>query len=217
MYIDPTGTIKPLPSFAKLMRKNPTPSESRLYWGLKNSKRIGKQQVKSQVIFGWYIIDIVIKSRCLAVEIDGNSHEGREEYDSYRDDYLRRNGLAVIRFSNHEVWDDLDGVIDKIISQPLREGFARLQCQANNERVSVQESRLRKMGYRRDTIQKMVVEIEKETPVEERLDQLPLVVKKCRVKMNGSRQRPRCVCGKPLATTWKMCKGCGLRIQWEDL
>lgn len=56
-----------------------------------------------QCIVGFYIVDFVGQMRNFVLEIDGNSHDSREEYDSKRDKFLTDMGLNVFRLSNEEV------------------------------------------------------------------------------------------------------------------
>jgi very-short-patch-repair endonuclease len=52
----------------------------------------------------------------LIIEIDGGQHyadEGIGE-DKIRDEYMRDKGFRVLRFSDREVFKNLDGVIERI-------------------------------------------------------------------------------------------------------
>jgi very-short-patch-repair endonuclease len=52
----------------------------------------------------------------LIIEIDGGQHysvEGINE-DKIRDDYMRNQGFKVLRVSDKEVFENLNGVIEKI-------------------------------------------------------------------------------------------------------
>jgi len=60
---------------------------------------------------GPYIVDFLCRSARLVVELDGISHDGRLEMDARRDAYLEQNGYHVVRFSNEQVFDNLEGVI----------------------------------------------------------------------------------------------------------
>ncbi|MEH2281366.1 MAG: DUF559 domain-containing protein [Nostoc sp.] len=52
----------------------------------------------------------------LAIEIDGDSHyqDGVPEYDRDRQAFLSSKGTRILRFTNQEVYQDIDGVVDKI-------------------------------------------------------------------------------------------------------
>jgi len=53
------------------------------------------------------------------IELDGSQHYtavGREK-DKMRDDYMRRAGITVLRFSDREVLGQIDAVLEKIWSR----------------------------------------------------------------------------------------------------
>jgi len=52
----------------------------------------------------------------LVIEIDGGQHysaEG-EEKDRLRDEYMARTGIRVLRFSDREVLENLESVLEKL-------------------------------------------------------------------------------------------------------
>jgi len=58
-----------------------------------------------------YIIDFFCKDLMLAIEIDGQSHDGNFAYDMNRQEILENLGIQFIRFSEKEVMQDLDNVL----------------------------------------------------------------------------------------------------------
>jgi very-short-patch-repair endonuclease len=62
--------------------------------------------------FGRFIVDFYCASLKLVIEIDGDSHDSEEAlvYDHERSIYLNGLGLTVMRFTNAEVMDNLEGV-----------------------------------------------------------------------------------------------------------
>jgi very-short-patch-repair endonuclease len=53
------------------------------------------------------------------IEIDGDSHSQPDQilYDQARTEWLQQRGLRVIRFTNREVFTNLEGVLTKIARQ----------------------------------------------------------------------------------------------------
>jgi very-short-patch-repair endonuclease len=51
----------------------------------------------------------------LGIEVDGSSHQDFEAYDADRDRRLRAEGIAILRFTNEEVLNDLDSVVERIL------------------------------------------------------------------------------------------------------
>jgi len=64
-----------------------------------------------------YIADFTCRSPVMmVVEIDGETHIGREDYDLVRTRFFEARGYHVLRFSNHDVMSNLDGVLTTIVS-----------------------------------------------------------------------------------------------------
>lgn len=66
-----------------------------------------------------YILDFYAPSARIALEIDGESHFQDEDCrirDKIRDKNLFKLGIKVLRFTNKDIIDNLDGVIEKINS-----------------------------------------------------------------------------------------------------
>jgi very-short-patch-repair endonuclease len=99
---------------AKELRHTMTPSEQVLWKGLR-AGRLGRFHFRRQQIIDRYIVDFFCDQAALVVEVDGGIHIKQEKYDRYRDDYLRRLGLRVVRFTNQEVAHNLDGVLTAIL------------------------------------------------------------------------------------------------------
>jgi very-short-patch-repair endonuclease len=50
----------------------------------------------------------------LAVEVDGDIHKNRKDYDEYKDEFLQSIGITTLRFMNEDVVNNIDKVLDKI-------------------------------------------------------------------------------------------------------
>jgi len=100
--------------FARQLRKEPTTGEA-LLWERLRRVGLGVRFRRQHPIDG-FILDFHCAEARLAVEVDGASHQGREEHDGWRDSALRASGIHVLRFSEGRVRDDLDGVLRAIRS-----------------------------------------------------------------------------------------------------
>ena len=100
---------------AKTLRANQTEAEQRLWHHLR-AHRFMALKFKRQKPMGRYIVDFVCVERQLIIEIDGGQHAEQAEYDRQRDAWLRSQGYAVLRFCNHEVMHQLEGVLEQIRS-----------------------------------------------------------------------------------------------------
>jgi very-short-patch-repair endonuclease len=107
---------------ARSMRQQTSPIEDKLWSRLRN-KQLNGTKFARQVVIGPYIVDFVARSHKFVVELDGDSHGNRAEYDAMRTQFLEQQGYRVIRFSNSDVVGNLDGVLEAIVlaieSSPL--------------------------------------------------------------------------------------------------
>jgi very-short-patch-repair endonuclease len=66
---------------------------------------------------GWYVVDFYCPAAKLVIEVDGQSHSmgDRPERDYARDQWLRKQGLRVIRFAAADIMKDLESVVTTIL------------------------------------------------------------------------------------------------------
>ena len=100
---------------ARELRKKGTSAESLLWQHLRNRKLHGFK-FRRQHQFGDYIADFFCYEARLVVECDGRVHEANEQWnhDQNRETYMVELGLRVVRFTNEEVLDHIERVIDRI-------------------------------------------------------------------------------------------------------
>ncbi|MBT2588925.1 DUF559 domain-containing protein [Pedobacter sp. ISL-68] len=82
-----------------------------LFWMQVTKKRFYKIDFDRQRIIGNYIVDFYIKQLGLVIEIDGCSHDDKQDYDKLREDYLISLGLKVYRITVDDVMKNMDFVI----------------------------------------------------------------------------------------------------------
>ncbi len=100
-------------TFARSLRRQPTPAE-KLLWDRLRGSRLNCAKFRRQVPFDRYVLDFYCHAAKLAVELDGKQHEWFSDYDAARTEVLERLGVRVVRFTNEEIRDDLDGVLARI-------------------------------------------------------------------------------------------------------
>jgi very-short-patch-repair endonuclease len=98
---------------AKSLRSNQTAAEARLWYHLRAHRFMGLK-FKRQKPVGRYIADFVCWEQRLIIELDGGQHAEQAEYDQERDAWLRSRGYTVLRFWNHDVMQQLEGVLEQI-------------------------------------------------------------------------------------------------------
>ena len=87
--------------YARLLRKNSTLSEVLLWQQIKN-KALGVQ-FHRQVPMLDYIVDFYCHELMLAIEIDGDSHLYKYNYDNKRQGDLEKEGVVFLRFTDIDV------------------------------------------------------------------------------------------------------------------
>ncbi len=94
------------------LRKNMPEPEKRLWYHLR-SRQIGGFKFRRQHGVGPYIVDFYCPERRFVVEVDGDSHaeEKQIKKDVRRTKYLNSLGVVVVRYTNKEVMQDLEGVL----------------------------------------------------------------------------------------------------------
>lgn len=86
----------------------------RVVWECLRGGRLAGLRFRRQQILDGFIADYYCHAARLVVEIDGSSHDGREEYDAERDATLSAKGLRVVRFTNDDVRMRLSDVLARI-------------------------------------------------------------------------------------------------------
>jgi very-short-patch-repair endonuclease len=102
-------------SRARAMRRAPTDTELRL-WRLLRDRRLNGIKFRRQIPVGPYIVDFLCVGATLIVEAEGSQH-AESHRDNIRDAYLRRQGRKVLRFWNHEVIQNREGVLETILAR----------------------------------------------------------------------------------------------------
>ncbi|HEY0648385.1 endonuclease domain-containing protein [Phenylobacterium sp.] len=99
---------------ARELRREDTDAEARL-WNALRARRLGGWRWKRQVPWGPYFLDFLCVEASVVVEVDGGQHADQLAYDARRTAYIEGSGLRVIRFWNHAVLTNLDGVCTSIL------------------------------------------------------------------------------------------------------
>ena len=104
---------KDLKTNARSLRKNMTKEEALLWYQFLCRY---PQRFRRQYIIGNFIVDFYCHQAKLVVELDGSQHcdPGEMEYDRKRTQYLRSQGLEVLRFSNLDVMRKFQSVCEAI-------------------------------------------------------------------------------------------------------
>ena len=110
--------LKMLVSNARIMRKEPTEAEKKL-WGVLRRRQLEGLYFRRQRPIGIFVLDFYCEEKNLAVEVDGEIHLDSEQnkYDQIRTEFLTERGVRVLRFQNKEVMENLGWVLSEIKKQ----------------------------------------------------------------------------------------------------
>ena len=109
----------PVQQRARLLRKALTPAEQRLWQRLRQGQLL-EFGFRRQYPMGRFIVDFYCSAARLVVEIDGDVHAQRQEYDAERTKWLETvRCCQVLRFSNDEILHSLDAVLESILTAAI--------------------------------------------------------------------------------------------------
>jgi very-short-patch-repair endonuclease len=100
---------------ARRLRASQTSAEFRLWQALRNRK-LARWKFRRQHPIDRFIVDFVTLDGKLVVEVDGVTHATAAAIarDRQRTRVLESLGFLVVRVSNTDVYDNLDGVLEMI-------------------------------------------------------------------------------------------------------
>lgn len=116
-------TLRPLKRVTNQTRKRAVElrrvatEPEKLLWSVLSRRQLGGLKFRRQHPIEPYIVDFYCAAANFAIELDGESHEGRQEYDEQRTSFLRGIGLTIFRVTNDEVLNNLEGVAEAILRE----------------------------------------------------------------------------------------------------
>jgi very-short-patch-repair endonuclease len=105
--------------YARELRHPQTPAEQKLWSRLRN-RQLNGYKLRRQHPIERFIIDFYCDEAKLCIEVDGDSHAEQIEYDQARTAYLNELGYTVIRFTNREVFNQCEAVLQHIAEECQR-------------------------------------------------------------------------------------------------
>ena len=108
---------KQLKALSQHLRKKMTDAENMLWLKLRRKQLKGYPFYRQKII-GKYIVDFYCPKANLVIELDGGQHysEAGQAKDRARNDVLGELGIKVLRFSDRDVFENIDGVVERIWS-----------------------------------------------------------------------------------------------------
>jgi very-short-patch-repair endonuclease len=104
-----------LTPIARSLRRNATSAEQRLWQGIRR-QQVADFRFRRQVILGGFVADFACFEARMVIEVDGATHatDGEIARDTTRSAALAAQGYDVLRFTNDDVFHNLDGVLETI-------------------------------------------------------------------------------------------------------
>jgi len=95
------------------LRKNQTNAESILWNEIRGRRLLGYKFTRQKPIMD-YIADFYCAELLLIIEVDGSSHDEKQEYDDMRDNDLETHGFHIKRYQNEEIEQNISSVIQDL-------------------------------------------------------------------------------------------------------
>lgn len=98
------------------LRHSAPPAEVVLWQYLK-SRQLEGYKFRRQFSIGGYVVDFYCPELRLVIEVDGPAHFINKEvllYDKERQKYIESLNIKVLRFTNTDVYNNIDGVLESI-------------------------------------------------------------------------------------------------------
>lgn len=110
---------------ARRLRRRMTPEENLLWQALRRDP--GGSHFRRQQIIDGFIVDFYSNVRGLVIEVDGAVHLAQQEYDRERDQALLTRGLTVLHFTNLDIRNHLERVMNEIAEATPRSAQGQSQ------------------------------------------------------------------------------------------
>ncbi|MGE3991716.1 endonuclease domain-containing protein [Pseudorhodoplanes sp.] len=99
---------------ARQMRRMPTGAEKKLWWHLRHRLSLSGSHFRRQVQIGPFVADFASHTLKIVIEVDGGQHAAEVASDQRRTERLEADGYCVLRYWNHDVLLNVDGVLEDI-------------------------------------------------------------------------------------------------------
>ena len=99
----------------RVLRKNQTEAEE-IFWQIVRNRKFLGLKFRRQHQIRQFVVDFFCPTENLIIEIDGKIHMNPEqrERDHSRDHYLKELKYKVLRFSNDDIYNNIEEVLDEI-------------------------------------------------------------------------------------------------------
>lgn len=103
---------------AKENRRPMTRAEQRIWFEILQARPEWYKFIRQKMISS-FILDFYCSKLLLGIEIDGDSHIGKEIYDAIREHKIRKQWIKIIRYSNDDIFENIDWVYENLLKELL--------------------------------------------------------------------------------------------------
>ena len=107
-----------------------------LFWNQVKNNQFKNLDFDRQKIIGNYIVDFYCANCNVVIEIDGCSHDDKQEYDAARDEYLKGLGLEIIHIADIDIKKNLNTVMAMLFDHPVFQTTPALPEEGKGEEYS---------------------------------------------------------------------------------
>ena len=100
---------------ARTLRRNQTNAEREMWFRLRD-RRLRGLKFRRQAPVDRYVVDFLCADANLIIELDGGQHVERSSQDIERTKDLEARGYLVLRFWNHDVLSNMNGIVESIVN-----------------------------------------------------------------------------------------------------
>ena len=102
---------------ARKLRRDMTDAERKLWWHLRHLP-IEHSHFRRQATIGRFFADFACHEKRLVIEVDGSQHNEPDHVmsDTKQSAYLQSQGYRILRFWNNDVFKNIDGVMEAILT-----------------------------------------------------------------------------------------------------
>ena len=86
-----------------------------MLWEEIRNRKLNGLKFRRQYPVSGFILDFYCAEINLGIELDGSIHDTQEEYDQIREQLISESGIRILRFSNHEIIENLEDVKTKLL------------------------------------------------------------------------------------------------------
>jgi very-short-patch-repair endonuclease len=113
-YMTKLYNLKTQTKLRRILRKQPIQAERMLWYKIRKNQ-LG-YKFRRQYGVDKYVLDFYCPRLKFAIELDGATHASEHEikYDEARQKYIENTGITVKRYSNSEIRNNIDEVLENI-------------------------------------------------------------------------------------------------------